>query len=871
MTSAAFGADPTGAADSTAAIQAAISAAETAGAGVVFLPAGTYRVEVPPDATAALSISGSGVVLRGAGRDSTRIVNHTTDMRNRAIIRCAPTGDANWRAASGASTPITSDLPGPTSTLPVANPALFRVGEWVVVRNEITEAWIAEHREDEWSGYGENLGGLAYLRRVTAVDGPNGRISIDLPIRYALKVRDAARVAQVAPPLLEIGLESFSIANREVTEATGWGESSDDYDQPGTGAYQCHRSVAIELVGLADAWVRDVASFQPVGNASTAHLSSNGVALEFCRNVTVTNCSFARPQYGGGGGNGYMFRVQDSSDCLVEDSESTFSRHGFILIGMAASGNVFHRCADHQTARYTGPTGEVVASGFGSEHHARFSHSNLTDHCTADASAFLAVYRPFGNAPSHNLTGAHSVFWNTEGIGDPITTAGGPSVTIGDGSEVVASQQSRYGYVIGTRGTRTGVLTGAYYTAADSAAKTDPVDHVEGVGSGDTLAPSSLYSDQLLRRRGTADLIADAGTKQVLRPPTTDGVLEARISSAPADLLAMPATFEWLQIDGPAEATLDAATSARTSYRLPSFGVYRFQVTATLGSTSTSSAVEVESRGATAATQSADRFAIQDATVRNSSEVSPTPLGSQTFLQMKRANAADFQREILLEFEIGDLDLTALIDAEMVLTPRDPSDGYHARVSTLPPSSWSESAVTWPSRPAIRDALGDVAGSGLVPLRFGVADAIRAARADGESRLGLTLAIVAQTSSSEVPTFVSREAGSPLSPRIVLTLLAPPPTIPPATVVPEALELKVGKRVRLRQGVAKLRGVVKSDTRLRSLRIRGPRDKTKATIVRKGRAWKARLELQPGRNRLVLTAIDTDGTRTRVRVVVTAR
>ena len=40
-----YGADPTGQSDATAAIQAAINAAQTAGGGVVFLPAGIYRVE----------------------------------------------------------------------------------------------------------------------------------------------------------------------------------------------------------------------------------------------------------------------------------------------------------------------------------------------------------------------------------------------------------------------------------------------------------------------------------------------------------------------------------------------------------------------------------------------------------------------------------------------------------------------------------------------------------------------------------------------------------------------------------------------------------------------------------------------------------
>lgn len=68
------GADPTGVADSTAAIQAAIDEAETAagfggGEHIVYLPGGTYRV-----LAGGLSITENGVGLRGAGRYATRLL-----------------------------------------------------------------------------------------------------------------------------------------------------------------------------------------------------------------------------------------------------------------------------------------------------------------------------------------------------------------------------------------------------------------------------------------------------------------------------------------------------------------------------------------------------------------------------------------------------------------------------------------------------------------------------------------------------------------------------------------------------------------------------------------------------------------------------
>ena len=67
----AAGADPTGAADSTAAINQAIRRVHEAGGGTVHLPAGAYRVSAP-----FIELLG-GVHLQGAGRESTIIFADT--------------------------------------------------------------------------------------------------------------------------------------------------------------------------------------------------------------------------------------------------------------------------------------------------------------------------------------------------------------------------------------------------------------------------------------------------------------------------------------------------------------------------------------------------------------------------------------------------------------------------------------------------------------------------------------------------------------------------------------------------------------------------------------------------------------------------
>jgi hypothetical protein len=62
-----YGADPTGASDSTAAIQNAINAAQSAGGGVVYFPAGTYLVTPSGSPAVGLTVSSNNVRFAGAG------------------------------------------------------------------------------------------------------------------------------------------------------------------------------------------------------------------------------------------------------------------------------------------------------------------------------------------------------------------------------------------------------------------------------------------------------------------------------------------------------------------------------------------------------------------------------------------------------------------------------------------------------------------------------------------------------------------------------------------------------------------------------------------------------------------------------------
>jgi hypothetical protein len=485
-----YGADATGAADSTVAIQHAIDAAAAAGGGVVYLRAGTFKVSPQGNNAYALRIAANNIVLRGAGRDRTFIYNDAYTMRSRSIIRVDGSGSSWATVPSGSPQPlITADLPGPTTSVPVASVAGFAAGDWILLRADVTDAFVAEHNmTDLWGGRGGSMTPLMFLRQITAIDEPSQRLTIDVPIRYYLKTRDNARVHKAVPHVEEVGLEDFSIGNREhatSNNSTGWGE--EDYNTAGNGAYDAHASYTIAFRRVRNSWISNVASYRPGVNTRNTHLLSNGILLDNCRGVTVRNCDFQRALYGGGGGNGYMYRLQSSNECLVRDSAARYNRHGFVFSHMACSGNVIHGGIAQVTRVQVAGSG--TTSGEGCDHHMHLSQSNLIDGVQLDQDFFTAHYRgTAGSPPQHGQTAAHSVFWNLVGL-----------AYHGTKTFIVRSEQARYGYMIGTRGPAPGMTT----TSGAAAARTAPVDHAEGAGLGATLQPLSLYHDQLARRLGT--------------------------------------------------------------------------------------------------------------------------------------------------------------------------------------------------------------------------------------------------------------------------------------------------------------------------------------------------------------------------------
>ncbi|MEO0588746.1 MAG: hypothetical protein AAF078_14035, partial [Planctomycetota bacterium] len=378
---------------------------------------------------------------------------------------------------------------------------------------DFTYDWIAEHGQTQWWGHPGDPdpdnperapGPACYPRAITAVNADEGWIEVNAPLPYAVTIRDNGRVHRIANRIANVGIEDLGIGNKEIAPDTsgqdaGWGER--DHADLSTRAAQAHNSVAIHLLYARDCWIRDVDTVRHEANTTNTHILSNGIRLHRSFNVSILDCDLKNPQYGGGGRNGYLIQITSSGNNLVANATAAYSRHGLVLSGTSAAGNVLHRCTDSFTARAvgngTGEHGYYKTNGEGSDTHNFFTHSNLWDQCHVHNSRFEAFHRRnFSSGLNPGPTSAHAVFWNTTGQGDEY-----PAIVISD--------QMRYGYVIGTAGP-----THAVSNRTTPEVSQAPVDFIEGVGKGASLEPASLWLDQRQRRLG-------ANATVIAAPPAT--------------------------------------------------------------------------------------------------------------------------------------------------------------------------------------------------------------------------------------------------------------------------------------------------------------------------------------------------------------
>lgn len=469
VTKAPYNADKSGKTDVTAILQSALDAVGVAGGGVVYLPAGTYMVN-PGSGENALRIRYNNTILRGAGTDSTFIFNNNSYMRQKNIIYVM--GDwATWSDAYGTTAKLSSDLLYPTRIIPVVSVSSFKKGDQIILQTDGTEAFVEEHgMAGIWTN---TVARVMFHRTIDSIDVDNKLIYIDSPTRYFMKLRDNARVHHAKKHITECGIENLSIGNIQ-NDKPGWDEET--YSTPGTGAYEVHASQAIYMKYALNCWVKKVNTYKPPVNTEDVHVLSNCLLLSMCRGVTVDSCFFQKSQYEGGGGNGYMYTLS-ANDCLIKNSRANHSRHNYDFKYPYSNGNVIHKCIAEN-------------SKYSSDFHMYLSMANLFDVTTVDKDYLESTFRPYGGTVLHGYSSTQSVFYNTKGL-----------AYHSNKTYIIESKQFGHGYIIGTSGPANKVLLDPVQgTSGGYPYNTSPRDFTEGIGTGESLYPQSLYLDQLDRR-----------------------------------------------------------------------------------------------------------------------------------------------------------------------------------------------------------------------------------------------------------------------------------------------------------------------------------------------------------------------------------
>jgi hypothetical protein len=450
-------ADPSGARDSGAAIQAALDRAGAAGGGVVTLGAGTYLIED------TLEIRDSGVVLRGLGSEATRLVfTRGEGMAFRAHVRVG--GGLEVVEAGEVALAADGEAHATGVWVSAAQAAGLAPGSQVALGWFISPAFVAEHQmSGTWRVFNDAWQPI-FWREVRAVTpDAEGRAWVELtvPLRYPAKVRDGASLRAVRGAVSRVGVEALGVSNAAPTMAEAWATD------------QVH---AITLDGVRDGWVRGVSSFVSPRGDGMHHLRSGGVKVLRSWRVTVADGVMQRAQHRGAGGNGYLWEVSQSGEVLFKDLEGLHGRHNFIQNwGFGTTGCVWLRVRSEGGQTWSDLDGALKGIG-ASEFHHSLAMANLIDGAHLDDGWKAINRRSESSGAGH--TSVDAVLWAPRGAG-----------------AIVSAQLGR-GLIIGAAPTLRVITSGPLL---DDPALLPEDTHEPGAGP-DLLSPPSLYEAQLARR-----------------------------------------------------------------------------------------------------------------------------------------------------------------------------------------------------------------------------------------------------------------------------------------------------------------------------------------------------------------------------------
>jgi hypothetical protein len=328
---------PPGSDDNGARIQAAIDYVaglrpdEKGFRGAVLLLAGRHEI------AGRLWIGGSGVVLRGQGKDTVLVA---TGADRRAVIQIRGQPD---RVAEDKERLIADAyVPVGACTLRLDSAEGLKVGDTVLVEHPGTKEWIAAVGMDRFPSrdkgsyldWRPGTVGIHWDRVITKIEGKT--ITLDAPLTTALDAshgRCTVRRYSWPGRARRIGVENLRC------------ESEFDRNRPHD---EDHAWTGITIENAEDVWVRQI---------SFAHFAGSAVAVwETAKHVTVADCDSARPVSEVGGGRRHTFFTSGQQTLFLRCTADQ-GRHDFAVGPLAAGPNAFVHCRATNAHRFSGPIG----------------------------------------------------------------------------------------------------------------------------------------------------------------------------------------------------------------------------------------------------------------------------------------------------------------------------------------------------------------------------------------------------------------------------------------------------------------------------------------------------------------------------------
>ena len=300
-----------------AAIQAAIDAAEAAGGGVVFFPAGRYMVSPNQNVGENIFIRSSNIVLKGAGKGATEIFMNNMKVKNgRHIFEISP---LNLKEAK--LTKVIEQANRESYLIRVADASKLQVGQHILLRTDSPDFaksyYAPQIIAPEWTRLLTTGFALRELHTVAAING--NTITLGEPLHTTLYMGSTPIEVRNYNMINNVGIEDILFKGNWDSYPESFVHHQDEIHD--------YAWNAIRFDNVHNGWIRNT-EFKDW---------NQGIFIDGSSALTLENLAFT-------GKKGHMsVHVRRSYGVLIKDVEDLAgNRHG-PSVGYSNAGTVFLR------------------------------------------------------------------------------------------------------------------------------------------------------------------------------------------------------------------------------------------------------------------------------------------------------------------------------------------------------------------------------------------------------------------------------------------------------------------------------------------------------------------------------------------------